>query len=63
MAWIIISDGVLINTNRINSIEPKKDKTWVSCGNKYYTIDMTVKEFVKKIGEAEQSSGQQHFAG
>lgn len=63
MALIQISDSVLINSNRIDSIEAKKDKTWVSVGSKSYTIDMPLEAFKKKVAMAEQLSGQQHFAG
>lgn len=63
MALIAISDTVTINTTRIDAIEAKKDKTWVCLGNKSYTVNMTIKEFIKKVGIAEQSSGAQHFAG
>jgi hypothetical protein len=63
MALIKISDTVMINSNRIDSIEAKKDKTWVSVGNKSYTVDLPLKEFIRKVGIAEQSEGGQHFAG
>ena len=63
MALIQISDNVMINSSRIDSIEAKKDKTWVSVGNKSFTIDMPVSEFVRKVGIAEQSEGGQHWAG
>ncbi len=63
MALIHVSDSVMINSKRIDAIEAKKDKTWVSCGGKSYTIDINIKEFLKKVAAAEQSSGQQHFAG
>ncbi len=63
MALIQISDSVIINSTRIDAIEAKKDKTWVSVGNKSYTIDMPLEAFTKKVAAAEQSSGQQHFAG
>lgn len=63
MALIDISDTVSINSKRIDSIEAKKDKTWVQVGNKSYTIDIPIKEFKKKIAMAEQSSGTQHFSG
>lgn len=63
MAFIDISDSVTINSNRIDAIEAKKDKTWVQVGNKSYTIDIPILEFKKKIAMAEQSSGKQHFAG
>lgn len=63
MALIDISDTVTINSNRIDAIEAKKDKTWVSVGNKSYTIDMPIALFKKKVAIAEQSSGGQHFAG
>jgi hypothetical protein len=63
MALIQISDNVMINSTRIDAIEAKKDKTWVSVGSKSYTVDMPIKEFIRRIGVAEQSSGGQHFAG
>ena len=63
MALIQISDSVIINSTRIDAIEAKKDKTWVSVGNKSYTIDMPLEAFKKKVAAAEQSSGHQHFAG
>lgn len=62
MTLIKISDTVMINSNKIDVIESKGDKTWVSCGNKSYTVDININEFIKKIGTAEQSHGQQHFA-
>ena len=63
MALISISENVMINSSRIDSIEAKKDKTWVSVGNKSYTVDIPMNEFIRKVGIAEQSSGSQHFAG
>jgi uncharacterized protein YlzI (FlbEa/FlbD family) len=63
MALIQISDNVHINTLHIDSVEAKKDKTWVSVGSKSYTVDMTIREFLNKVAKAEQSSGSQHFAG
>jgi hypothetical protein len=63
MAFIQISNNVIINSTRIDAIEAKKDKTWVSVGNKSYTIDMPLASFTKKVAMAEQSSGAQHFAG
>lgn len=60
---IVISDDVMINSQRIDSIEAKKDKTWVQVGNKSYTINIPIKDFLKKIAMAEQSSGSQHFSG
>lgn len=63
MALIKISDNILINSDRIDSIEAKKDKTWVSCGGRSYTLDVPLVEFMKKMALAQQSSGQQHFAG
>lgn len=63
MALIKISNSIFINSLRIDSIEAKKDKTWVSCGGKSYTIDIPLNDFMKKVAMAEQSSGGQHFAG
>ncbi len=63
MALLQISDAVHINTSRIDSIEAKKDKTWVQVGNRSYTVDLNLKDFLKKVAIAEQSSGGQHFAG
>lgn len=63
MALIDISETVTINSHRIDAIEAKKDKTWVSVGNKSYTVDMPIALFKKKVELAEQSSGSQHFAG
>ena len=63
MALIQISDNVMINPHRIDAIEAKKDKTWVSVGNKSYTVNMPIKEFIRKVGISEQSEGKQHFAG
>lgn len=63
MALIPISDDVMINSNKIDSIESKKGKIWVQVGNKSYTIDMNMVDFLKKVSLAEQSNGGQHFAG
>lgn len=63
MALISISEKVMINSDRIDAIEAKGEKTWVSIGNKSYTIDIPIAEFINKIGKANQSSGGQHFAG
>lgn len=63
MALVKISDTIMINSDRIDSIEAKKDKTWVSCGGKSYTIDIPMTEFMKKLALEQQSSGKQHFAG
>lgn len=63
MALIDISDNVTINSKRIDSIEAKGDKTWVSIGNKSYTIDIPIAVFRQKVALAEQSNGGQHFAG
>lgn len=63
MALIQVSDSVFINSKRIDAVEAKKDKTWVSCGGKSYTVDMNIRDFIKKVGISEQSSGQQHFSG
>lgn len=63
MALIQISDSVMINSKRIDCVEAKKNKTWVSIGNKSYTIDLPLAEFIRKVGISEQSEGKQHFAG
>ena len=63
MALFQISDVTYINTERIDSVEAKKDKTWVSVGNKSYTVDLPIREFIRKVGIANQNEGTQHFAG
>lgn len=63
MALIQISDTIAINSDKIDSIESKGEKIWISIGTKSYTIDIPISEFLKKIGTANQSSGGQHFAG
>lgn len=63
MALIKISDTVMINSNKIDSIEDKNGKTWVSVGSRSYTVDISTADFIKKVGIAEQSEGKQHFAG
>ena len=63
MALIKISDTVMINSNKIDSIEDKNGKTWVSVGSRSYTVAIPIKEFINKVAIAEQSEGKQHFAG
>lgn len=63
MALIKISNTVFVKSDRIDSVEDKNGKTWVSVGSRSYTVDMPIADFIKKVGIAEQSEGKQHFAG
>ena len=60
---IKISDTVMINSDRIDSVEEKKDKTWIWCGGRSYTMDISFQDFMKKYVSTREYDGSQHFAG
>ena len=60
---IKISDTAMINTDRIDSVEQKKDKTWVWIGGRSYTLDIPFQDFMKKYVTTREYDGSQHFAG
>lgn len=63
MALIKISDTVMVNSDRIDSIEAKKDKTWIWSGGRSYTIDIPFNDFMKKYTTTREYDGSQHFSG
>lgn len=63
MSLVKISDTVLINTDKISSVESRKDKVLVWVDGRSYTVDVPLKYFMTQFGMTQQSSGAQHFAG
>lgn len=63
MALIKISEDSYVNSVKVSFVEGKKGKTCVWADGKSVTLDISLPEFIRKFGMAEQSNGTQHFAG
>lgn len=63
MKLIAIAPNLLVNPDFISSVEQKKNFTYVVVGGKEYILKVPMKDFYQSMGIAEQSSGEQHFAG
>lgn len=67
MNLIPISPNILINPEAITCIEQRavgnSMVTFVYLGDKEFALEYPVEELYKNLGIADQSSGEQHFAG
>lgn len=67
MNLVAISPNVLVNPESIDCVEQRDVQgtqvTYVWIGDRDYVLVTPIEEFYKSLGLAEQSNGQQHFAG
>ena len=63
MSLIRVSETVFINSEKISSLESKKDRVLVWVDGRSYTVGVPLKDFINQLGISNQSSGGQHFAG